>query len=230
MPHDIRKSLRTSGYCTFTHRNADYFGVLGGKLVKLSSLWARATVEQTIRMSVQQLRQAGILGVGRRGMILLTILDRGQIRRITIALAPLAGPRHPEVQSLEIREDGLSLAYHTVHRVAAGFGGFRYYLACSWCGRRVTALYWGDRSFGCRHCQDLVYTSSQAHETHDEKWRRALAMEERSMWLQADGHPRRAERLNLEAHLAKYDYFFAEIELQRAKIGKLERDIWRTGG
>lgn len=52
---------------------------------------------------------------------------------------------------------------------ACHFGGYRWWFICPltvngrYCGRRVGKLYLapGSRYFGCRHCQDLTYRSSQ---------------------------------------------------------------------
>jgi hypothetical protein len=47
------------------------------------------------------------------------------------------------------------------------FGGSRWWFRCPLvknghpCGRRVRRLYLRGRYFGCRHCHDLTYTSSQ---------------------------------------------------------------------
>jgi hypothetical protein len=52
-----------------------------------------------------------------------------------------------------------------VTTVRPHLGGKRYWFLCG-CGRRVGRLYLptGERVFGCRHCYNLTYRSSQEHD------------------------------------------------------------------
>ena len=60
------------------------------------------------------------------------------------------------------------------------FGGYRYWFVCplfasgEYCGRRVGKIYLppGGRYYGCRHCYDLTYTSSQEHDKTRDRYRR----------------------------------------------------------
>jgi hypothetical protein len=75
------------------------------------------------------------------------------------------------------------------------FGGIRWWFVCPqvrWdrpCGRRVGKLYLppGGRYFGCRHCYDLSYTSSQESRKHDSVFRHLAA--------ELGGDPREIKRL-----------------------------------
>jgi hypothetical protein len=57
------------------------------------------------------------------------------------------------------------------------FGGLRWWLVCPLvvngvpCGRRVGKLYLRGRYFGCRHCLNLTYTSSQESHQHEALYR-----------------------------------------------------------
>ena len=48
------------------------------------------------------------------------------------------------------------------------FGGFRYWLACPECSRRVRKLYLppNETHFACRHCHNLSYESRQSWQSH----------------------------------------------------------------
>ncbi len=56
-------------------------------------------------------------------------------------------------------------------RTVCHFGGYRYWLNCPDCGRRVAVLYGAGIHFLCRHCYNLAYTS-QNETRHDRLIRR----------------------------------------------------------
>jgi hypothetical protein len=50
------------------------------------------------------------------------------------------------------------------------YGGYRPWLVCGNCGRRVVVLYGVGKYFACRHCYDLTYRSCQESDTRFKKF------------------------------------------------------------
>jgi len=55
---------------------------------------------------------------------------------------------------------------------ACNFGGYRPWLICMNCGRRVAVIYLKGKYFACRHCYNLTYTSCQGLDSRFSKFLR----------------------------------------------------------
>ncbi len=49
----------------------------------------------------------------------------------------------------------------TLETTPCHFGGYRYWMRCPGCNRRITTVYLGSREFRCRHCLNLTYATQQ---------------------------------------------------------------------
>ena len=84
------------------------------------------------------------------------------------------------------------------------FGGVRWWFICPltvngrYCGRRVGKLYLPprERYFGCRHCYDLAYKSSQTHDKSMDIYKR-MDLEALMALLDSDDLPRIAKALTV---------------------------------
>ena len=83
----------------------------------------------------------------------------------TISWTNNAGEKTGSI-TIEAHDDYIILMYATssgvieekvtISKRPCNFGGFRKYLVCPGCGKRVVTLYAGER-FLCRHCYDFCY-------------------------------------------------------------------------
>lgn len=70
--------------------------------------------------------------------------------------------------TIEVHDEYMILRYSTasdtikekvtISKGPCNFGGFRRYLICPGCGKKVVTLYGGEK-FRCRHCYDFCYSS-----------------------------------------------------------------------
>jgi len=118
----------------------------------------RSTTESQHRVDVRYLHKQGWLKAGCMGSLSWTC--RGE---------PSGSIQYrvkPEALILEYRTRSYGGEWHDVtERVPleyrpCNYGGFRPWLHCPHCNRRVAVLYGGVR-FLCRHCHDLAYASQQ---------------------------------------------------------------------
>jgi hypothetical protein len=55
---------------------------------------------------------------------------------------------------------------------SCNYGGYRPWLICMDCGRKVAKIYFGGKIFACRHCLDLTYRSCQESDSRVSKFLR----------------------------------------------------------
>ena len=133
----------------------------------------RLTVEECSRLSITDLRRAGLFGggFGTWGSSRWSDANGKKIRAVVFRLLndSTAG------LILEVRPD-IGIALPTLQNspkqmipitaTKCNFGNERFWFCCVSCGRRVTSLYSlpGDKVFNCRLCLDLTYSSVQQHD------------------------------------------------------------------
>jgi len=109
-----------------------------------------------------------------------------------------------EVKGEVVRLDYLvsgEVSGHDVHlaRTACGFGGSRPWFLCPRCGSRVAVLFMRSRTFVCRRCSGVAYTS-QSEDTIGRAWRRQAKLERRlgKNWARPKGmhHATRARLMD----------------------------------
>jgi hypothetical protein len=139
----------------------------------------RMTVEECSRLSIVDLRRAGLFrgSFGTWGSSRWSDANGIKIRAVVLRLLNDCSGGF----ILQVRED-VGIALPTVQNLSeqtipitattCRFGGERYWFRCpnvkngSSCGRRVTSLYAlpGGQNFSCRGCFDLSYRSVQEHD------------------------------------------------------------------
>jgi hypothetical protein len=67
----------------------------------------------------------------------------------------------PTGEDLILRDEQGQPQYVAVEWTSCGFGGFRTWVRCSGCGRRVGVLYRRRSIWRCRDCHDLVYATTR---------------------------------------------------------------------
>jgi hypothetical protein len=144
----------------------------------------RLTVEQCSKLSIVDLRRAGLFrgSLGTWGSSRWSDANGKKIRAIVFRLLTdsIAG------LILEVRPD-IGIALPTLHNspkqmvpitaTTCRFGGQRFWFCCPKvvngipCKRRVAVLYLlpGDKVFGCRLCLNLTYSSVQQHDSRVDK-------------------------------------------------------------
>lgn len=153
----------------------------------------RDTVEDTTRLTIDDLRTWGYLHEGfRRGIL---TLSRGGEKTGSLGVeVHIKDPR--SYIKFDYLLDKKPVAYeHEIELFPCYFGGHRFYFRCRHCRRRVTAFYLKGGYYACRHCQWLAYEASQEHRAPFENLGRAFRLENRAKELRKYGHPRKANRL-----------------------------------
>jgi hypothetical protein len=139
----------------------------------------RLTVEECSRLSIVELRRAGLFrgSFGTWGSSRWSDANGKKIRAVVFRLL------HDSIAGLilEVRPD-IGIALPTLHNspkqmipivaTKCNFGNERFWFCCSKvtngipCGRRAAVLYLvpGGQIFGCRVCFDLTYRSVQEHD------------------------------------------------------------------
>ena len=183
----------------------------------------RDTVEETSRITIDNLRGWGYLHEGyRTGLLTLKRGDR-ETGSLGIKVEILKDPFHAYIQFNYLLDKKPVEYFHVIELFPLHFGGHRYYFRCRYCNRRVMALYLSGGYYACRHCQRLTYELSQRHRGPLELLERSLSFERRAEDLRKRGHPRKANRLlerSYRLSLLGGAQLLARDELERSRKGK----------
>lgn len=153
----------------------------------------RDTIEETARLTIDDLRAWGYLNEGFRREI-LALSRRGEKTGSLGIEVHIKDPR--SYIKFDYLLDKKPVAYeHEIELFSCHFGGHRFYFECRNCHRRVTALYLSGGYLACRHCQNLAYETSQGHRTLSGKTDRAHSLRARAEKLRKYHHPRKANKL-----------------------------------
>lgn len=128
--------------------------------------------ERTLRLDVRQMRQRGQLAPGYYTLAWHYSWSNERAGSIGVRVEPGRMKLEFTVNDVE--------AGHAVEleRTPCNFGGTRTWFRCGHCGRRCAVLYLRGRTFRCRLCADVVYTS-QSEDVIDRTWRRQQRVEAR---------------------------------------------------
>jgi len=155
----------------------------------------RDTIEETSRLTIDDLRIWGYLHLGfRLGNL---TFSRGGEKTGSLSFAVRLDEWGGTIKfNYLLGHEKKPVEYeHRIEAFPCHFGGHRYYFECRHCRRRVTVLYLSGGYYACRHCQRLAYEASQRHRAPFEILNRALNLENRAKELKKYGHPRKANRL-----------------------------------
>ena len=136
---------------------------MGGWGSGRSGGWGKATVESIQRIDIRWLKKQGYLHPGKIGALSWSCGGEptGSIGfRIEADSIILFSSRKQDGEKGENVQQTIHLARTTCH-----FGGYRKWLVCPHCGRRVALLHLGPNLFLCRHCYNLSYASQQEQPT-----------------------------------------------------------------
>lgn len=165
----------------------------------------RDIVEDTSRLTIEDLRamgfipRAGLGYVGDNAFVrtgIITLSRNGERSgSLGVKVHMNGGLSYIEFNYV-LGDEKKTVAYeHGLELFPCHFGGYRYFIRCRHCYRRVTALYLSGGYYACRHCQSLAYEGSQTHGTLSEKIDRAWSLRARAKRLKELHHPRKANRL-----------------------------------
>ena len=156
---------------------------------------SRGVVENTLRVTIEDLKVRGLLKYGYKISGTLTILTNGQ-ESGSVGVTADVDPKGQSHVQFNYRRNGVPLNYrHNIELFPCPYGNHRYFIICRGCGRRVTALYLHAGYFSCRHCHRLVYQSSRDHRSLYQNVHRSQNLEARAKRLRERGHPRKANRV-----------------------------------
>ena len=177
----------------------------------------RDVVEDTVSITVDDLRLWGYLKEGSHKSGILTLSRNG---RKTGSLGFSVGIDRDEGSYISFNYllDGEVVKYkHGIEHHPCNYGGFRYYFICCACWRRITALYFYDSYYLCRHCHKLVYRMSRDHRSQYEFLHHSQDLKDRAIKLRERKHPRKANKLEWEAFwLEDIAYYQLASQLKEA--------------
>ena len=161
----------------------------------------RDLIEETARLTIDDLKTWGLLHEGiNRGI--LTLKRRKQTTGSRGIEVHIKDPQ--SYIEFEYLLNKSPVAYeHEIELFPCNFGGYRFYFWCRNCGRRITALYFSEGYYSCRHCLGLVYLVSREHRSIFEKIDRANYLKDKADRLKKHGHPRKANKLYFKADYLK---------------------------
>lgn len=114
----------------------------------------RPTVEQCRRLSIKEIKPAGILQPGTKAV--WNIADD-----IHVDLSTYEGQIVLKVTDSRQQPSRVYSKFVGVEKHRRPFGGFQHYFACPDCGRRCTCLFFYSCHFACRRCYRLPYQSQR---------------------------------------------------------------------
>jgi len=178
--------------------------------------WGRkATAEEQLRIDIRWMKQQGRLSPGTASSLSWSCRgeESGSIRyrmyadhMVLIYRVRSRGGDWEDVQQV-VRFD----------RTPCHFGGYRTWLLCPRCGKRVAVLYGAGKYFWCRHCHDLTY-SSQQEDRPDRLLRKARKIRKRlgasddliePIWHRPKGmHQKTFDRLRVAAEIANANAWY----------------------
>ena len=110
--------------------------------------------------------------------------------------------------------NGKPSSLHLIESQPVYLGGVRYYFKCSYCCRRVKALYFGQSQsiYACRHCLGLVYQRSRSHRDWMDSSYAVDKLKKEADKLMVHGHPRLAGKKLIQAqhHQRRYNAIFSK--------------------
>lgn len=120
----------------------------------------KVTHEEMHRIDIRFLKKQGYLA-DENQIIAATLLWVNDVGETTGSVGVEVYDEHMTLRYINTDSDGS--VEHIQERVtfskqSCHYGGYRKYLMCSGCGRRVVVLY-GGKYFRCRHCYDFCYSS-----------------------------------------------------------------------
>jgi hypothetical protein len=191
----------------------------------------RMTVEECSRLSITDLRRAGLFrgSLGTWGSSRWSDANGIKIRAVVFRLLNDCTGGF----ILQVREDvGIALPTQQnlseqtipITATTCRFGGQRFWFCCpkatngTPCGRRVTSLYSlpGNKVFGCRLCLNLTYSSVQQHDSRVDKIVRLSY--EQIMGILMSGSPTERSLASRAVSLIRRKY-----EGKLAKYGRRQR-------
>ena len=160
---------------------------------------SRGVLENTAKIMIEDLKAWGLFGYGCKISGTITILTNDQ-KSGSVGVTVDVNPREGSHIQFDYRRDGEPVSYrHGIELFSCHYGSHRYFFICRDCGRRVTALYLQEGYYTCRHCHRLVYQSSRDHRSLYQNLNRSQNLEARAERLRERGHPRKANRVLMEA-------------------------------
>ena len=186
----------------------------------------RDAIEETSRLTIDDLRTWGFLSKTPRERTGTNTLSRNGEKTgsvgVIVEIMEVEKPWHSYIE-FSYRLDRKPIEYHHIIELfPCYFGGDRFYFRCTYCNRRVTALYLSGGYYACRHCQRLDYEVSQKHRSRFEKRYRAQALRDRAEQLRKYGHPRKANRLLERAYRLELGALGALKSYLRGK----QKNLW----
>ena len=141
----------------------------------------RSTVEESMAITTKFLNKNDYFTGGvKRGEISWRFKGN-RIGSVSIMVSTVKGDEYVRFQYMQTDMD-TKVATKMDYRVRLTwtpcyFGGIRWWFICpqevngNACGKRVGSLYLEGKQFGCRHCYNLTYTSSQDSHKYDRLFR-----------------------------------------------------------
>jgi hypothetical protein len=119
----------------------------------------KSTTESQHRVDIRYLKQQGLLRPGAAGTLSWSSRGKktGSIGYRMYADYMVLYYRHRP------RDEDWEDIQQIIHfdRTSCHYGGYRTWLLCPRCGKRVAVLYGAGKYFWCRHCYNLTYTCQQ---------------------------------------------------------------------
>lgn len=160
----------------------------------LMHTWSnRAVIEDSARITIQDLKTWGYLQPGKRTGT-LTLLRRNEKTGMLGIIVNIDKPYNSYI-AFDYLLNGEKVYYvHGIEFFPCHYGNNRYYFTCRNTGARVTALYFDNGYYASRHAHKMVYECSRSHKNSFgliHKWQN---LDRKAEWLEKNGHPRKAKK------------------------------------
>lgn len=153
----------------------------------------RAVIEDTAKITIQDLKTWGYLRQGKRSGT-LTISRNGE-KTGSLGISVNFNNVYDSYIEFDYTLDGKPVRYsHRIELFPCNYGRYRYYFICRNTGARVTALYLDNGYYASRHFHKMVYQCSRGHKNSFgiiDKWQN---LDKRAERLKRNGHPRKAKK------------------------------------
>lgn len=164
----------------------------------------RGIIEEIPNFTIADLKAWGFLKEGyKTGTITLSKhgIELGSVR-ISVNIKK-AEKENSYIQfNYNLNDESVSYI-HEIELFPCYFGSYRLYFECKDCGKRVSALFFKNGYYSCRHCLRLVYLVSRRHRNPFLKQDQGNYLIQKAERLKKQGHPRKANRLYLKAEHMK---------------------------
>lgn len=154
----------------------------------------RAVVEDSARITIQDLKTWGFWRPGQIRSGLLTLTSRGR-ETGTLNISVNIDNEFNSYIEFNYTRNGEPVKYrHRIEFFPCHYGKHRYYFICRNTGARVTALFLDNGYYASRHAHKMVYQCSRGHKNMFgliDKWQN---LDKRAEWLKRNGHPRKAKK------------------------------------